>query len=333
MSIRAYGVADVVTAGPHERLADAAGRLRDKDVGCLVVTDQGCPVGVLTDRDVALAALGEGVDAAAVTVEDVMQRPAVTVADGAPLREAVQLMRERGVRRLPIVDTAGNLAGLVTADDLVSVIANELIALKSVVASQSPGRHASPATRSLHEHFEKRVVTVSQQDSARDVARLMARELVGCVVVTDSGDRPVGIITDRDLTKKALGAPEMAAGAVMSAPLAYVEPEATLELVVELMRQRGVRRMPVVKEHKLCGIVSLDDVLVALGRELADLGVAFKHAIARAEREQRLRGLRSDLHAAVDCSIERAETLGERAQERLARALRNFRKELRDYLD
>lgn len=333
MSIQAYGVAEVVTVAPDRRLADAAGLLRDKDVGCLVVTDEGHPVGMLTDRDVALTTLAEGVDASAVTVEGVMQRPAITIEASSPLREAVQQMRERGVRRLPIVDEAAKLTGLVTADDLVGVIVNELIAIRSVVSCQSPGRHASPTTRSAHEHFEKRVVTVSRQDSARDVALRMARELVGCVIVTDADDRPVGIITDRDLAKKALGAPQLTAGEVMSQPLAYVAPDVTLELVVELMRQRGVRRVPVVKESKLCGLVSLDDVLVALGRELADLGTAFRHAIARAEREQRLRSLRADLHATLDWSIERAEELGERAQEHLARALKEFRKELRDRLD
>jgi len=333
MSIQAYGVGEVVTVAPDRRLADAAALLRDRDVGCLVVTDEGCPVGMLTDRDVALATLAENVDAGAVVVDSVMQRPAITIEHAAPLREAVQRMRERGVRRLPIVDEAGKLTGLVTADDLVSVIVNELIAVKGVVVSQSPGRHASPTTRSLHEHFEKRVVTVSQQDSARHVAQQMAREFVGCVIVTDGEDRPVGIITDRDLAKKALGAPLLAASEVMSQPLASIVPDTTLEVVVELMRQRGVRRVPVVKEGKLCGLVSLDDVLVALGRELADLGAAFRHAIARAEREQRLRSLRGDLHATLDWSIERAEELGERAQEQLARALRDFRKELRDRLD
>ena len=114
----------------------------------------------------------------------------------------------------------------------------------------------------------------------------------------------------------------------MSTPLVVIEARASLEEVINLMQKHSIRRVPVVDAGELVGIVTLDDLLVLLGRELADLGVAIRHSIERSRRTERLQSLRARLHETVDWSLDRAATLGEKAQERLSRDLQSIRDEL-----
>lgn len=333
MTIEAYGIKDVATVSPDEPLSKAAEALRHRDVGSVVAVEADRPVGMLTDRDLVMAVLVDGRDLTQDPIREGMQQPPITVEASANLRDAIGLMSHRGVRRLPIVDAKGVLAGLVSADDLVSSLTEELVAVRSVIATQSPGRHESvPLLRSAGDHFDKQVVTVPESATASDVARTLLEEAVGCAVVVDAVGHPTGMLTDRDLMKHAIDRPEVSAGEIMSRPLTAVSPDASLEHLIGLMRDRGVRRIPVVGRNELLGLVSLDDVLVAIGRELSDLGIAFRHAIARGQRDQRLKQLREEVHARVDWSIGRAGELGERAQDRLAEMLQTFRKELRSRL-
>ncbi len=333
MSIESYGSKDVVTVSPDQTLADGAALLAEHGVGCVVAAEGGAPVGVLTDRDLTLRVLAEGADPATERVAAAMEAPAVTIEGSASMRQAIQLMRDRGVRRLPIVDAGGRLTGLVSADDFVPLLATELLAVRSAVAGQTAAPAGStPRTRSVEEHFQKPVVTISEAATAAEAARLMADKLVGCIVVTGDGDHPVGIVTDRDLALKTLFQPERPLREIMSQPLKVVAPDVPLEHVAQLMGQNGVRRVPVVRQEHVIGLISLDDVLVLLGRELADLGVAFQHAIARSQRERRLRNLRAELHATVDWSLERAEELGEKAQENLVHVIKSFQSDLRKRL-
>jgi signal-transduction protein with cAMP-binding, CBS, and nucleotidyltransferase domain len=118
----------------------------------------------------------------------------------------------------------------------------------------------------------------------REVARRMRVEGIGCVVVLGDRDAPQGLVTDRDLAlrvvaKRRDGATPVAE--VMSAPLASVGPGENLQSVARRMSEDGIRRLPVVEAGRLVGLVSYDDLLVALARELHDLGEAAHAAIER----------------------------------------------------
>jgi CBS domain-containing protein len=333
ISIETYAVTDVVSVAPDHTLAESIELMRSKKVGSVVVAREGRPVGMLTDRDAALAVHAQGLDPVRTRVEGVMHAPLITLERGSGLRPAIRSMAEHGVRRLPIVDADGKLAGIVAADDLLLVIARELFLLRSPLVAQRAKlqtAHAEPASRALHEHYRREVVSVAPEATPAEIARALQHEAVGAVIVADARRRPLGIITDRDLATRA----PLSAGAtstardLMSAPLALVEARADLEEVIHVMQQRSVRRLPVVEAGELVGIVTLDDLLVLLGRELADLGVAIRHSIERARRSERLQNLRARLHETIDWSLDRAEVLGEKAQERLSRDLQAIRDQL-----
>lgn len=128
---------DVVTAGPDATAAELAATTADGGVGSVVVEDGTRPVGVVTDRDLAVGVVAEGLDPETATAEDVMT-PEPTVAsvdDG--IFQFTALMCEAGVRRVPIVD-GDELAGLVAMDDLVVLLADELRNLAGVVEAEPP---------------------------------------------------------------------------------------------------------------------------------------------------------------------------------------------------
>lgn len=137
MPVGDLGPEQVVTASPDDTLEEAAGRLQDENVGALVVTEDQKPVGVLTDRDIALA-VSEGEGAASRQVSDVMAEDPVTLQEGDEAMEISRTIGEQQVRRIPVVDENGNLTGIVTLDDLVATIGEQLENVADTIEAQSP---------------------------------------------------------------------------------------------------------------------------------------------------------------------------------------------------
>jgi CBS domain-containing protein len=127
-----------------------------------------------------------------------------------------------------------------------------------------------------------------------EAARLMDREAVGAVVVVDSAmGRPIGVITDRDLVVRAMarGVPTDArVDAVMSVGVICVDAEADIHDAVHLFATHPVRRLPVVSGAELVGMLTVDDLLVDLSGDLANLvrGVTAQVLFGHAEPEPAL---------------------------------------------
>ena len=130
----------VVFARPNESVRSAAGLMREHHVGSLVVVEESgrgrIPVGILTDRDIAVGVVALGLDPDATLVEAVMSPEVIVEREETGVAETVALMRQKGLRRLPIVDMAGSLVGVVAADDLLGLLAEEMGALADIVARE-----------------------------------------------------------------------------------------------------------------------------------------------------------------------------------------------------
>mgnify|MGYP000179838023 CR=1 FL=1 len=128
---------DVVTAAPDTSVADLAVTMDEEHVGSVVITNGDTPVGIVTDRDLALRVLGEDADPSAQTATDVMTSDLCTIERDAGFYEAAELMSEHGVRRLPICE-GEDLVGIVTADDLSELLADEHQKFAGIVRAQRP---------------------------------------------------------------------------------------------------------------------------------------------------------------------------------------------------
>jgi CBS domain-containing protein len=122
---------EVVTVTPNIDLVAAAQVMRERHVGLLVVvepepdTTYGRPIGVLTDRDIVVSVVARGADPKVLTVADLMKRYPAMVDEADPLEQALHTMRRMGVRRLPVVGSAGMLTGVVALDDMLTVLCGE----------------------------------------------------------------------------------------------------------------------------------------------------------------------------------------------------------------
>ncbi len=130
----------VVFTRRGDSVLSAAILMREHHVGSLVVVDEAgarrVPVGLITDRDVAVGVVALGLDPEKASVGDVMSPEVICEHEDAGIAETVALMRQKGLRRLPVVDASGALVGLVAADDLLALLAEELSGLASMVARE-----------------------------------------------------------------------------------------------------------------------------------------------------------------------------------------------------
>lgn len=105
---------------------EAAETMRKRHVGSLVVVEapngELLPVGIVTDRDIAIGVVAAGVDPDSLVVGDVMSRNLAVCGQDQSLFDAIRVMRARGVRRLPVLDYKGGLAGMLTADDIYAAL-------------------------------------------------------------------------------------------------------------------------------------------------------------------------------------------------------------------
>ncbi len=115
----------VVTAEPEDTLATVAGRMREHNVGTVVVVEKRRPVGIVTDRDLALALGAKGVSPQE-RVKKVMTPHVLAIPEDTSIYAATKFMREQKVRRLPIVDREDQVVGMVTLDDLLRFLGREL---------------------------------------------------------------------------------------------------------------------------------------------------------------------------------------------------------------
>jgi len=192
---------------------------------------------------------------------------------------------------------------------------------------------AAPASvlRRRAEHYQKKVITVEASCPVREVALRMHESGVGALVVLREAV-PVGMITDRDLLEHVIVRERdplsVRAEDIMSTPLAHVSAGAPLEHVLAVMADRGLRRVAVMQDGHLSGIVSLDDIFVTISDELAGLAhgvrVAFdtEQLSSRAIRAQHL--VEDGFHDLLD----QIERVGGSARESLRQRVDTIRKHL-----
>lgn len=129
---------DVVTAHRDHSAAELAALMREENVGSVIVVNDDEPVGVVTDRDLALAVVEPGANPETVTAADVMSESPTTARSTDGLFDVMESLHDHEVRRLPVVDEDGTLTGIVTLDDLVVLLAEELEDLADVIEAEFP---------------------------------------------------------------------------------------------------------------------------------------------------------------------------------------------------
>lgn len=130
----------VVTVGKDTTLAECAQRMREEHVGSVVVATgdrpDARPNGIVTDRDIVVEAVAVGLDPRTVTAGEVMALSLGTADEDEDVLDVLARMGELGVRRLPVTDSSGRLTGIVALDDLLALLAQQLVSVVDVISAE-----------------------------------------------------------------------------------------------------------------------------------------------------------------------------------------------------
>ena len=131
---------DTVIVKRDDTVLEAAQLMRQHHVGDVVVVEERdgarIPVGIVTDRDLVVEIMATELDPGVITVGDIMEQELATVKESVGVFEAIQYMRSKTVRRLPIVNENSELVGILSLDDLLELLSEELLAIAKLVNYQ-----------------------------------------------------------------------------------------------------------------------------------------------------------------------------------------------------
>ncbi len=141
MTLKTICNREVLIAQKNDTLVEAAKLMHEHHVGSIVVVEErngiNYPLGIITDRDIVIELIAKQVDINSITLGDVMYRDIILGKENDDVNETIKIMRQRGIRRLPVVaDDSGALVGIVTMDDLIDLIAEQLKDIAVLIGKQ-----------------------------------------------------------------------------------------------------------------------------------------------------------------------------------------------------
>lgn len=234
---------------PEESMDKAARIMGQKHIGSLIVKKYETPVGIVTERDLLTKIFAQDKDPEEEKVEKSMSYPLVTVSPTAKIKEAAQMMiQKKG--RLAVFDS-GKLIGIVTASDLIRSLPE------------------IPETEAIVDDFmTKEVETAEDMTPVREIAKTMGNKRIGSVIITRKG-KLVGIFTERDLLNAFLTNRDALEGDVstlISSPLISEPPGISVHKAATTMAIKQIRRLPILSEEKLIGIITARDLVEAYAK-------------------------------------------------------------------
>jgi CBS domain-containing protein len=240
---------NVVTTTPSITMDEAAKTMGERRIGSLVVLRDSKPVGIVTERDLLSRVLALGLDPRTVRVESAMSSPLVSINPSATIKEVAQkMMKTKG--RIAVFED-GRLVGIVTASDL----------LKSMPK-------VSETMLWVNEFMTKWVIRADEKTLVSGIVYLMGEKKIGSVVITREGE-PIGIFTERDLLTQFLAtcrSLRIRVGEACSSPLLVIPSRITVHEAAFLMASRRIKRLPVVEDNYLIGIITARDLVEAYTR-------------------------------------------------------------------
>lgn len=140
MTLKTLCNREVLIAQKHDTVVEAAKLMREYHTGSIVVVEERnglrFPVGIVTDRDIVIELIAKEADINSVNLGDVMYREISVAREDDDVNETIKIMRQKGIRRLPVVDAGGALVGIVTLDDLIDLLAEQLKDLAELIGRQ-----------------------------------------------------------------------------------------------------------------------------------------------------------------------------------------------------
>lgn len=140
MAISQYMETKIISCLPSASIAEISKLMKTKNVGTIIVSKNGKPQGLVTDRDIIIKVIASSKNIESTTAADIMSRPVITAKTSEGVYEVIGKMKKSKVRRIPIVDQSGKMMGIVSFGDLVGLLSDEFSSLSHAVLP-----HRAPA--------------------------------------------------------------------------------------------------------------------------------------------------------------------------------------------
>jgi PAS domain S-box-containing protein len=243
---------NVTTISPDETVISAAMKMSEDNISCVVVVDNTTVVGILTETDLLKWVAGKDTNFDKTKVAEIMSHPVVSIKPDLPVLEASKIAQTKQIKRLPVLDK-NRLVGIITQTDLIRVLTSYGM------------------WRDVVEIMKKDVVSIHAQASVTEAAMAMAACKISCIVVVGGGG-VLGIFTEKDLLKKVVALQKDPAQTrieeVMSSPVATIPPDYSVFSAAKAMEKKRIRRLVVLQDNKLCGIVTQTNIFMAIKDKL-----------------------------------------------------------------
>ncbi len=241
----------VVHVAPETSIAEALAVMHEANISSILVLEQGEPAGIFTERNILPTALKVGMGFMDKPVRSMMSFPVISARADTRVVEAYHLLRHKGVRHLVVVDEAGQAQGMATFTDILGSLDEEyFLRLNSVSSIMTRFGLTLPKETPLSEVFYK-----------------MVSVPLSCVVFAED-NRPVGIVTERDMARLFLEQRDLSrtsAAEVMSRPVRQVISGTTPLEARAIMRRERIRRLVVVDEQgAMQGLITQSDIVKGL---------------------------------------------------------------------
>jgi len=145
---------NVLIVGRGDSVIKAAKLMRQHHVGELLVVElrngERSPIGILTDRDIVIDVIAEEANLDAISVEDIMSYKLITANENDDLMSTIKRMRNNGIRRIPVVNIAGGLIGVLSINDIMDVITEQLIDIDQIIENENINERENRPTISRH---------------------------------------------------------------------------------------------------------------------------------------------------------------------------------------
>lgn len=242
---------NVISVSPASSISESLNLMRDKRISCVVVVEDKCPVGILTERNILWAAAHRGLDFSDRPVSDLMSSPVTTVTENMFIYEAYHLLTKKRMRHLVVVNDLGKAVGVITPSNVVEQLGCDYLS----------------EIKKISQIMNTDVITAPGDLSAREAVRRMADRSISCIVVTRD-KRPVGILTERDVVRLLCGAPglgRLKLYDLMSCPVLSIDLDRPAFEAALIMKKRKVRRLAVVDDDQILkGLVTQSDIINGL---------------------------------------------------------------------
>jgi PAS domain S-box-containing protein len=245
---------DVTTVCPGSSVVSATKIMSDKNISCIIVSDNGDLSGIITGTDMLKRVVVEGNDFRKMTVERIMSSPVRSAPRNLSVLDASRIMEAENIRRLIVLEQE-RVVGIITQTDIVRAL-----------SSYSMWKDVS-------ELMTSDVAAIASSATVKKAAEVMASRDISCLVAMDN-DAVAGIFTERDLLKRVIALKRNPAQTilknVMSSPVASVTSNYSIPSASKMMEKMRIHRLLVMDDKTLRGVITQTDILKAIKGKLQE---------------------------------------------------------------